>query len=365
MGCLALLGLALAAPGCGGGSSIAALPGTGGTGFTSVGTITGFGSVKVNGVFFDDSLASVTIDGQSQTPAALGLGMQVTVLGQLGTVAATGTAKSIEVWSQAQGLVSALGANHFQVAGMSVSTDSSTVYLGVASTAALQPGMAVRVWGLATDAALTQWLATRVEALAPASVVTSGVVAASGQLNGLTLKGALAPLSTGQAVRVSGSLVGTQLTVASVQSLTAGASTGNASGDDEQREGVITQLNSSTSFLLGDLPMDLSSAVLTGGTSLSAGAKAEITGHWVNGVFQVSQVRLQSAADLNEVEIKGDIMAFVSLADFTVRGQRCDASALSQVGGGQLSDLKTGARVHLHGEKRGDVIVVTEIALGN
>ena len=82
---LALSGvlLALAAVhGCGGGTTVASLPGTGGTGYTSVGTITGFGSVKVNGVFFNDTTASVTIDGQSQNAAALGLGMLVTVQGR-------------------------------------------------------------------------------------------------------------------------------------------------------------------------------------------------------------------------------------------------------------------------------------------
>jgi hypothetical protein len=360
---LALLALALAQPGCGGGSStLAALPGTGGTGFTSSGTVTGFGSVRVNGVFYDDLQASVSIDGLVQTSGALGLGMQVTVQGQLGTVPGTGTASRIDAWSQAQGAITAVGVDRFQLAGMTVSVDGSTVYLGLASGAALRPGMAVRVWGLATDAGLTQWQAGRVELLAaaPALVVTSGVVA-GGQLNGMTLTGGLAP-QDGQSVRLAGSLVGGTLSVASVRQLS--AVPGANSERDEEIEGVITQLGTAGSFLLGNLPVDASLALVSGG-SVSAGAKAEVTGRWVNGVFQASRLEIESESDLNEVEIKGDISAFVSLADFTVRGQRCDASTVTSVGGGQLSDLKAGARVQLHGLKRGDRVKVTEIELGS
>jgi hypothetical protein len=133
---------------------------------------------------------------------------------------------------------------------------------------------------------------------------------------------------------------------------------------DEEMEGVITQISTATSFLLGNQPVDASLATVTGG-SLTPGVKAEVTGRWVNGVFQASKLELESESDLNEVEIRGDISAFVSLADFTVRGQRCDASALTQVGGGQLSDLKAGVRVQLQGVKRGDMVQVTEIELGN
>jgi hypothetical protein len=119
-----------------------------------------------------------------------------------------------------------------------------------------------------------------------------------------------------------------------------------------------------TRLLLGNLPVDVSLAVISGG-NVSAGAKAEVTGRWVNGVFQASRLEIESESDLSEVEIKGDISAFVSLADFTVRGQRCDASTLTQVGGGQLSDLKAGVRVQLHGVTRGDRVQVTEIELGS
>lgn len=363
------LGLALVVLGCGGGGSttVASLPGTGGTGYTptytSTGTIKGFGSVKVNGVFYDDSKAAVHVDGQTLNPASLGLGMVVTVQGQLGTVAGTGTADVIETWSQAQGALSMLGGGRFQVAGMSFGTDGGTVYQGVASSAALNAGMNVRVWAFSTDVGQTQWLATRVEVLpiAPTSVVSTGIVGTGGtQLNGLTLMGNLVPLVAGQEVRVSGTLSGTQLTVTAVRSSQA-APVGD-SKTDEEFEGVVTQVTTPTSFLVGNSSVDASRATLAGG-SVTVGAKVEVTGRWLSGVFQASKVELESEQQLVEVEIKGEITAFNSLADFTVRGQRCDASGITKVGGGKLADLQKGVRVHLHGVKRGDVVQVTEIEL--
>ena len=371
---LALSGvlLALAAEhGCGGGTTVASLPGTGGTGYTSVGTITGFGSVKVNGVFFNDTTASVTIDGQSQNAAALGLGMLVTVQGQLGTVAATGTASSFVSWSQAQGPVSQLAGNSFQVAGMNVTANSGTVYLGVASSAGLLSGMNVRVWALPTNVGLTQWQATRVEVLSavPANVVSTGVVATRGtQVNGLTLQGASTPLTAGQAVRVSGSLTGSVLTLVSVQALPTVAISANSIDGDGDVEGVVTQVTTPTSFLLGTLPVDASAATFVGGTSASiaTGAQIEVSGSMVNGVLQASQVQVESETDIDTVQIKGSISGFVSLASFTVRGQVCNASGLTQLaGGGSLSALANGVSVQLQGVKQGDVVQVTSISLSH
>ena len=371
---LALLGMALALAavhGCGGGSVVASLPGTGGTGYTSVGTITGFGSVKVNGVFFADTTASVTIDGQSQSAAALGLGMLVTVQGQLGTVAATGTASSFDSWSQAQGSVSHVTTNGFQVAGMSVASNSGTVYLGMTSSAGLQSGMTVRVWALPTNVGLTQWQATRVEVLSavPANVVSTGVVGSGGtQLNGLTLQGALTPLTAGQAMRVSGSPAGSVLTLVSAQPLPTVAISASSIDGDGDVEGVVTQVTASTHFLLGTLPVDASAATLVGGTSASitTGAQLAVRGSMVSGVLQASQVQVESETDIDTVQLKGSISGFVSLANFSVRGQVCDASGLTQLtGGGGLSALGNGVSVQLQGVKQGDVVRVTSISLSN
>ena len=63
--CLALALTALAGCGGGGGGASASLPGTGGTGIYAQGSIAGFGSVIVNAVRYDDTRASVSIDGHT------------------------------------------------------------------------------------------------------------------------------------------------------------------------------------------------------------------------------------------------------------------------------------------------------------
>jgi hypothetical protein len=59
--------------GGGGATQTAGAPGTGGTGISVLGPISGFGSVIINGVHYDESGARITIDGawgQQRCPAS-------------------------------------------------------------------------------------------------------------------------------------------------------------------------------------------------------------------------------------------------------------------------------------------------------
>ena len=58
----------------------------------SIGTITGFGSVHVNGVHFVTTGASIVVDGQPGTESDLRVGQVVRVEGQLDSSGTTGTA---------------------------------------------------------------------------------------------------------------------------------------------------------------------------------------------------------------------------------------------------------------------------------
>ena len=70
---LALIFITLLLTSCGGGGSTIA--GIGGTGITTSGTITGFGSIFVNGVEYDLTGAGITVDGVPASDADLTLGM--------------------------------------------------------------------------------------------------------------------------------------------------------------------------------------------------------------------------------------------------------------------------------------------------
>ena len=205
---LVLTGATLAA--CGGGDVLisAGPPGTGGTGVFAQGAISGFGSVIVNGIKFDDTQAGIELDGLSVASTVLRLGMMAVVQGQRGADLMLGTASTIEVWSAAQGPVSQISANTFKLAGMTVQTDSNTVFDGLASVAAMSPGLRVTVWGLQAGSDGQRWTATRVAVASASTVVSTGVIStldSRNYLNGLRLTGSMTGnLNAGDLVREIG-----------------------------------------------------------------------------------------------------------------------------------------------------------------
>ena len=138
-----LMALALLFPlgltACGGGGVVAG----GGTGGTGVGPVTGFGSVIVNGVRYDDAKIDNTnfFDGHGRTKADLVVGMMVAVFGSIhGT---DGTADNITVLRHVDGPMDDngvdLATNRLKVLGQDVLVDASTVFdNGIASLADLR-----------------------------------------------------------------------------------------------------------------------------------------------------------------------------------------------------------------------------------
>lgn len=369
---LAASGASSALTGCGGGSiggGTAGLPGTGGTGtyaLFSQGSISGFGSVIVNGIKFDDGLASVQMDGVATTSADLRLGMVAAVQGERGADITLGTASRIEVWSVAQGLVSQPGSSEFTVVGVTVQTDSATVFDGVSSAAQLAPGQRVAVWGLQAGADGRRWKATRVAVASATDVVSTGLISAAGSqpyLNGMLLTGSsVGSLVVGQLVRVQGilSATGSSLAVASikVQGLDASAL---PTGEIEI-EGLVTAIASATRFTLGSVEIDASTTTYSPlGAQVTLGARIEVYGTWQAGGLKATKVELEDEQTLHEVEIDARIEQFTSQADFVVRGQRCDATHAT-FSHGKASDLKVGVKVKVKGAKSGaDVLMVVEL----
>lgn len=365
--------------GCGGGGgesgSTAGAPGTGGTGVYAMGSISGFGSVIVNGIKFDDLQASVKVDGIAATPADLRLGMVASVQGSRGAVATLGTANSIEIWSIAKGLVTqghvipgAVG--QFTVAGMTVQTDSATVFDdGLSATTPLSPGLRVAVWGLQAAADGSRWIATRVAVVPDTAVVSTGFVTAVSStaphyLNGLLLTGSLAgTLSAGDLARVQGTLTssGTSLTVASVKLL--GPSAGVHPTGEVEIEGMVTTTPLAGRFSLGSIQVDAIGAVyIPAGAQIAKDDRIEVYGTWQAGVLKATRIEIENAQTLGEVEIEAAIELVISPGVFVVRGQRCDAT-LATISHGTLADLILGAKVHLKGIMSGDVVKVTELEL--
>jgi hypothetical protein len=96
--------------------------------------------------------------------------------------------------------------------------------------------------------------------------------------------------------------------------------------------------------------------------SLAAGKRVEVQGNWIAGVLVATKVTVKSSTEIQEVEIEAAIEQFTSVANFVVRGQRCDASGLSLTPL-QISKLGFNVLVHLEGRKNGDVVRVTELEI--
>jgi hypothetical protein len=124
-----------------GGSDVAGIGGSGVTpsAVKSSGTITGFGSVYVNGVKFDSSSSTISIDDNPGVESDLAVGMRVTVSGTL-IDDSNGTATSISFNDDLEGPVSNIQTLPYDttrtltILGRQVVIDSTTTSFDISST---------------------------------------------------------------------------------------------------------------------------------------------------------------------------------------------------------------------------------------
>jgi len=361
-----LLASAATLAGCGGGGSnlSSALPGTGGTGIGVQGTITGFGSVIVNGKKFDDHAANIYMDGVASSSTELRIGMVANISGSLDAGSAAGTASRIDVWSIASGLPLSVDVNgsSFQLAGMTFSTDVSTTYEGVASLSAITSSTPVTVWGVQTSANGSNRLATRIKVLAstPASIVSTGLLntnASGNSLNGMPLNGiSLSGFSNGQLVRVTGAFDNSgNLTVSSA--IAFGTEKLIPLSGNVEIEGAVTSVVDASHFSIGSIAVNASGISLSGMTqSISVGTFLEVSGLINGATLTAVELSVHGTNAAIQVDITGNVDTFNSVSDFTVRGQKCDASN-AIVQSGSLDSLRSGTKVHLTGPSEGDEVL--------
>ena len=115
-------------------SGTGGLAGIGGSGYVSSGSVTGFGSVFVNGVEFETDSATFDVDGVSGTQDDLAIGMIVRVSGSINDDGVTGTATSISFDDEIQGPVSLLSAPDADGIKRSFSVLDTTVIIDSGST---------------------------------------------------------------------------------------------------------------------------------------------------------------------------------------------------------------------------------------
>lgn len=357
--------------GCGGGVGSG---GTGGeVGAFAAGPITGFGSIIVGGVRFDDSAAAVEdSDGGRRSRDDLRLGMTVEVNSSAITADSSGSrasASRIRFESELSGLVGLVdvAGSAFTLLGQRVTVDSSTVFDErlARGLAGLASGQAVEVYAV-FDPAAQRYRATRVEPAAPGQGLRLRGLAAEVNTAAQTLRvggttysyagatGVPVGLAAGQFVRLRLDLDLLPAPRWVVRSFGTALST-LADVDGLKVQGLISAFTSSSSFSVNGRAVDASAAAFPDGTSgLAPGVRVEVEGVVRSGVLRASKVSIESDDDVRArgFELDGAITAVdVAARTITLRGvQVGTARADLRLEDGSLADLQVGRRVEVRGE---------------
>lgn len=370
---LAALALAALMFGCGGGV------GTGGTGSFAVGPISGFGSIIVNGVRFDDSDARVeSDDGSSRGSDSLRLGMMVEV--DAGEVRnAQASARQVRVVSELIGSADAVdpALGRLVVNGLTVRTNASTVFDGqfAGGLAGVAVASVIEVYGFA-DGAAGAILATRLEPRAGATAFKfRGVMSAherqartfrigSQSFSYADVKSEPQGLADGAIVRavVDSTRDGAGRWV--VRALSAGVP--SRDGVEAEADGLITAYTSDTDFRVNGLPVNAAGAVVQGGP-LAAGMRVDVHGRLLAGVLIARTVSVEREEGDGEFELHG-IIDSVDPAAQTLRLRgRSELVSTARPGlqyeDGTAADLLPGRRIEVKGmlSADGTQVEATEI----
>ncbi len=295
---LVLVHLILLCSACGGGSS-----GNSGGDIIdrsgrSVGTISGFSSVIVNGVAYDTSSAVITIDENNVSEADLQVGQVVLIAGTVDANGFTGTADSISVDANLRG----------PVADIDLVSETFS--------------------GLGTDVVIT-----------PATIFDPSIVQQS-----------LAGLTVGDSVEVYGFAKSQGVLAATLVKLTTDTTL--------QVRGSVAALDTNAqTFSLNALTVDYSAASLDNFTNtIASGDLVEVEGAVLQGNVLVAQrIELQEEANLDrleagtELELEGFITQFTDANAFTVGGVAVRTDSGTEFEGGTSADLALDVRVEVEG----------------
>lgn len=340
-----IVGLLWLLGGCGGSDapSVSASGSGSGSGSASAsGTVTGFGSVFVNGKRFETSAASFMVDGQSGNQNDLKLGMTVTVDGSFN--GDQRSANSVRQKDAVEGLVQSVAADGLSlvVMGQTVMVDEITIIDNnisgrdvrnlVVGADAVEVNGHIRPNGVIQATFIEKKLVGTVtpEVRGYVSNHTDGAKMFS--IGGLTVNYATAlindmPAPTGSnwnglLVEAKGTLfnaVTTTLTATKVEPEQDGI--GN-NVDELEVEGFVTQVLGSGDFFIGRTHGQTTSATeFRGGTidEIVVGAKVSAEGRWANDILTAKHVKFHASVRLEgNATVSGNTLRLSGLPDVTV-----------------------------------------------
>ncbi len=379
--------LVLSLAGCSGGGSNNddSLAGIGGTGAPAesgkaTGSITGFGSIFVNGIEFDTSSSSIIIDGNVGSEADLKLGMVVNITGDFDTGSGTGTAMTVEFDDGIQGPVAAITANmdltekQLTILGVTISVEKGIVVFGGVSFDTLAVGDLLEISGFFDADGVLH--ATRVEKKSGIEVELKGTIDSvdSGAMTFVlgsnsvdyssadvsALPGAT-PL-VGQLVEVRGDLIGSVITATQVEP------EDDFYGENEDSvsvEGLITELNVAgvNTFRISGRLVDVSTATFVPGNLQSALAnniKVKVQGPLVSGVIQATRTESRQTTLMLKAPVQSVAGEIITLS--IANGQSVAIVVDQQT---RFDDARSDSTLTLGGISAGDYLEVTLIDTGS
>ncbi len=395
---LALLVLNLSTACGGGGGDLASAGdeggGISGTGLTSLGAISGFGSIFVNGIEFNTDNAEIIVNGVPSPEDALGVGMVVMVEGTVSDDGATGTAQRVVFDGVLRGPVAALRVTdavdriEFQVLDVAVvAARGATVFEGAAA-GDITDNDYVEISGFFDTRGRLQ--ATRVEQIADfvpgqSAVSRTGVISnldgTSFTLGDLPVDAAAADLSA-----LPGGVLGNDLRVLVTGTLEGGIVTAarlapardvRAALVTEQRlviAGVVAEFDGATTFRVGDVPVDAEGAELElDEDALANGLLVEVAGRWNGETLRAVTVSSRRAEvllaaplasvdtergtvtlDLFHTGITASVNALTLVSDDTGRADRLRLAALAVGDYVTVAAMQRGSTLHALQIHRGD-----------
>ena len=374
-GAAAAATLLLAACGGGGGGGIGGTGGGGGGGIggtgVAYGTITGFGSVWVNGVRYETPAGTAfRLDDSTVSQSDLKVGMVARVEGS------GSSATTVVVDSALKGRVEAVAGDRYTVMGQTVQTDATTTFdNGVRPVV----GDYVEVHGLPQQAGVivANYIERKSTLATPPYRVTGFVSAQDGNASTLTigtLTVSYAGATTGDMptgswvgllVEVKGSAcAGTPTCGTLTASKVEPGGSGIVSSAKSELEGYVTALTAD-GFMLGGQRVVLTSAtVFEDGlrADIVVGVKVEAEGPIADGVMTATQVELKDSVriEADVLAVVGDRVSFVGLPGIEVQV----TSSTELDGLASLASLQPGQ--HLRVKSRaaaGGLAVASELEL--
>jgi hypothetical protein len=335
----------------------------------AAGPITGFGSIVVNGVHYDERTAEIVDDeGRLRNSQDLKLGMLTEVFASAVVTDATrssATAAAVRFGSQIVGQIERVDVpgSRLTVLGQVVRVTGTTVFDAAAGgLAALAAGDTIEVYAQ-LDVNAQSYVATRIERRWAVSLYKlRGVVSALSEADRtITVGGQLisyaavapadpaAALAPGTAVRVT--LRTTR--VGNVwQATTLMTGIGRvADRETAEIDGRIGAVTSTARFVVNGIAVDASAASYPNGSAgVVLGARVEVEGRILNGVLLATNVKLEGDEEEGGFELHGSLSApDPGNMTFVVRGVTVDYSSTTRFEGGTAADLVVGRQVEVKG----------------